>query len=328
MLQAPSTLSNEQIALWETLTTRLVTLDERAWEGKADGPTIENWLRNFVGRTGHNPDVEKLHALYLLSQFMYFGSREIRVLLKAMYRELYLLPLAQEIRAQAVDRADFLHKMQDAREATKFLGVGNPSESGVHLLYYFRQENGLSKNAFLDSAQIYKITESNGTRRRIVRHTNIKRYVFLDDMCGSGETAIRYSKDLVPELISEIPDVELYYFSIFATSAGLDRIRRETAFGNRCGAVYELDESYKWSKENSRYLLGLAPGLDPKLLVDVASTYGATLLPNHPMGYEDSQLLLGFFHNTPDNTLPVIWCDPENGAAGHWYPIFRRYPKV
>ena len=29
--------------------------------------------------------------------------------------------------------------------ATGFLGVATPSESGVHLLYYFRQENNLQK---------------------------------------------------------------------------------------------------------------------------------------------------------------------------------------
>ena len=95
MLKAPPTLSNEQMALWDTLGTRIVTLDERVWEGIANGPAVENWLGNFVGRTGAPVDLERLHALYLLSQFMYFGVREIRVLLKSMYRELFLLPLAQ-----------------------------------------------------------------------------------------------------------------------------------------------------------------------------------------------------------------------------------------
>jgi len=328
MLTAPPTLNNDQMALWEALGTRLVTLDERVWEGNANGPAVENWLGNFVGRTGASADLERLHALYLLSQFMYFGAREIRVLLKALYRELFLLPLAQEVRAQVASEAEFLTRMAEERAATRFLGVGNPSESGVHLLYYFRQENLLGKEAFLYSAQIYKVAAEDSGRKRVARHADVKRYIFLDDMCGSGETAVRYSKDLLPDLIAEKPDVELFYFSLFATTAGLERVRTETVFGQRCGAVYELDESYKWASPGSRYLLGLPSGLDADLLVAVASVYGEAIMPGHPLGYLGSQLLLGFFHNTPDNTLPVIWCDQQNGSRESWYPIFRRYPKI
>ena len=328
MLRAPAALENEQIALWEALATRLVTLDERVWEGVANGPAVENWLENFDGRTGVTADVERLHALYLLSQFMYFGAREIRVLLKALYRDLFLLPLAQRVRTQTASEAEFVARMGEERAATRFLGVGNPSESGVHLLYYFRQENRLSKSAFLDSAQIYKVTDEDAGRKRVPRYEDVKRYVFLDDMCGSGETAVRYSQNLLPELIAEKHDVEIFYLALFACKDGLDRVRRETIFGEHCGAVYELDESYKWAMRDSRYLSNLPVGLDSALLISIATVYGTAILPGHPLGYLGGQLLLGFFHNTPDNTLPVIWCDPPNGSNVPWYPIFRRYPKV
>ena len=218
--------------------------------------------------------------------------------------------------------------MDHERAATRFLGVGNPSESGVHLLYYFRQENLLGKDAFMDSAQIYTVVTDGATRRRVPRHADVKRYVFLDDMCGSGETAVRYSLDLLPELVAESPNVELSYLSLFATTAGLERVRRDTVFGDRCGAVYELDETYRWAVASSRYLSVLPVGLDRDLLIAIAHDYGAAILPAHPLGYMGSQLLLGFFHNTPDNTLPVIWCDERNGSSAEWYPIFRRYPKV
>lgn len=327
MLRAPPTLDNEQMLLWEALTTRLVTLGERVWEGNANGPAVENWLRNFDGRTGAPVDAERLHALYLLSQFMYFGAREIRVLLRALYRELFLLPLAQKVRLQTTSEAEFIAELETELAATRFLGVGNPSESGVHLLYYFRQENLLGKGAFLDSAQIYTIAAEDTCRRRVPRYADVKRYIFLDDMCGSGETAVRYSSDLLPELISEKPDVELSYFSLFATTAGLDRVKRETVFG-QSGAVYELDESYKWADASSRYLAALPDGLDSTLLVRIADVYGKEIIPGHPLGYLDSQLLLGFSHNTPDNTLPIIWGDQQNGSRIAWYPIFRRYPKV
>lgn len=328
MLKAPSTLQNAQMKLWDALTTRLVTLDERVWEGKASGPAVSSWLENFKGHTGATADLERLHALYILSQFMYFGAQEIRVLLRALYRELFLLPLSQRVRAETSDTAEFCARMEEERSATRFLGVGNPSESGVHLLYYFRQENGLSKSAFLDSAQIYDLADAHGQRKRVPRHPQVKRYIFLDDICGSGETAVRYSDNLLPELLAEQPEVEVWYFALFATSDGLRRVANETVFGTRCGAVYELDETYKWTGLNSRYLSALPDGLYRSLLTALPSSYGSLLLPEHPLGYQESELLLGFSHNTPDNTLPIIWFEQEHGTSENWYPIFKRYPKV
>lgn len=328
MLKAPSTLENSQMILWDSLASKLVTLDERVWEGKASGMAINSWLENFDGSTGANANLEKLHALYLLSQFMYFGAPEIRVLLRAMYRELFLLPLSQKIRAVTRESAEFCQKMEEERSATKFLGVGNPSESGVHMLYYFRQENGLGKDAFLDSAQIYDLIEIEGRQKRVVRNPSVKRYIFLDDICGSGETAARYSENLLPELLAERPDVEVWYFSLFATSVGIKRVTDETVFGQHCGAVYVLDETYKWSGAKSRYLSNLPDGLHRSLLAALPYVYGRKLVPSHPLGYMECELLLGFSHNTPDNTLPVIWFEKEHGGMENWYPMFKRYPKV
>jgi hypothetical protein len=328
MLTAPPSLENDQMATWDALATRLLTLDERVWEGRATGPAIRNWLNNFKGKTGASAELEQLHALYVLSQFMYFGSKEIRILLRALYRELFLLPLAQKVRAKTKNASEFCDRMALEKDATRFLGVGNPSESGVHLLYYFRQENSLAKASFLDSAQIYTVSSDNGIRKRVPRHPSVKRYVFLDDICGTGETAERYSNDLLPDLLAEQPDVELWYFSLFATADGLRHITDNTAFGSNCGAVYELDDTYRWTATSSRYLSKLPKGLYRSLLIALPAVYGATLLPGHPLGYDGSELMLGFSHNTPDNTLPIIWFEMEHGAKHPWYPIFRRYPKV
>ena len=58
----------------------------------------------------------------------------------------------------------------------------------------------------------------------------------------------------------------------------------------------------------------------------ISKKYGSRLMgmenQAHWHGYKDSQLLLGFTHNTPDNTLPIIWKE-EN-----WIPIFKRYSKI
>lgn len=312
---------------YDEMIARILVLSDYAWERRIDKPAIDRWLDNFDGQSGIDPETEKLHALYLLSQLLFFGVREMRVLLRALYRDLFLIPLIQENRAQNSGTRDPLtlsHARSEALKATRFLGVGNPSESGVHLLYYFRQENALRKYQFMDTAQIF--TNEGGTRR--VRDPNIRRYVFVDDVCGSGQTAAIYSRDFLEELKIADPTVELSYLCVFATAAGLENVRNNTVFGARAKAIFDLDESYKSLSEKSRYFKIRPRSIDPDTAKAVALHYGSLIAPGNGGGFDDGQLLLGFSHNIPDNTLPIIWRDTSNGSPVQWTAAMPRYMKV
>lgn len=316
---------------WDSLRKRILVLNERAWDGRLEWPTVQRWLENFDGGSGIEVATERLHALYLLSQMMYFGGREIRVLLRALYTDLVLVPLIQLARQRldgSRDEQAVAQEVVKCLNKTRFLGVGNPSESGVHLLYYFRQENGLSKSLFLDAANIFSRSTANGKSEVILRDNAVERYIFLDDLCGSGETAEKYSEDLLPRILAAGGNVELHYYSIFATSKGLDRVRQKSLFVERCGAVYELDDTYKSLSDVSRYLSVLPASIDRSALLRVNAHYGNIVCPGHAAGFEDGQLLLAFNHNTPDNTLPIIWRDQENGSPVPWNSALKRYPKV
>ena len=318
---------NSEVA--EYLKKRITILNERAWEHRLNNDSINLWLENFSGKSGLEVEVERLHALYILSQFLYFGSREIRVLLKSLYTDLFFAPLVQKVRSSlggSRDLDEINRCLEEEIMATRFLGVGNPSESGVHLLYYFRQENGLSKKLFADNAQI--VTRDLATGRRVLRNPEIKRYIFVDDVCGSGQTAVIYSEEFLRELKELDPDVEIYYFCLFATSDGMRVVRDKSAFGGNCGAVYEFDDSYKSLGEDSRFFKSMPVGISLEAAKAVAVTYGNFLWPRHPLGYEDGQMLLGFTHNTPDNTLPIIWMGGDVTNAASWTPAFKRYHKV
>ena len=177
-----------------------------------------------------------------------------------------------------------------------------------------------------NSAQVFEKAAGPAAEWRL-RYPNVERYIFVDDVCGSGETAVRYSGWL-QDLRNLKKDVSLHYLALFATADGLKRVRDESIFGNSCGAIFELDGSYKTMSDASRYLRVVPSEIDPDAVRQLAMTYGSLLLPNNPLGYEDSQLLLGFHHNTPDNTLPIIWMDQDNGSPMSWRPAFRRYPKL
>lgn len=314
---------------WEMLRVRITVLNERVWENRNQWPQVEAWLENFDGRAGFDPEVEQLHALFLLSQFLFIGSAETRVLLQSVYRDLFLIPLIQEVRATLGGCRDPLiveTAVNEALAKTRFLGVGNPSESGVHLLYYFRQENRLGKSLFLDSAAVFTSTlGEDGKINRALAHPDVERYIFVDDVCGSGDTAVNYSDGIVTELLALKPDAKLHYLAMFATHQGIEKVR-STKFGAGSAAVFELDDSYRCLSPGARILLDAPLHINAATLEKVAMSYGALLRPGFPGGWGDNQLLLGFQHNTPDNSLPIMWA--EGDASHPWTPAFKRYAKL
>lgn len=297
-------------------------LNSTIWENRVQGPKIIEWLENF------DDDKEKNYALYMLSRLMYFSSSNIRNLLKALYRDLYRYPIIEQIRKDNNNTLDsniiedsFLKEL----EATRFLGVGNPSESGVHLLYYFRQENKIRKDLFINTDDVVEYDE-NGKGKLRDSFKDVKHYVFIDDLCGSGIQATDDSnvKRCVQHLRNIVKDADISYFMIFGMTKGIEKIK-ESKLYTHVKAVIELDESYRCFSEQSRFFDDNEYKLSEAK--DIAYKHGYKLIksPHHALGFGDCQLLLSMHHNTPDNTLPIIWYDENNTI---WKPIFKRYNKV
>ena len=302
---------------FEELRAVVKVLNERVWNNRLSMPTIDRWLENFQGG-----DRERHLAINLLAQFVFFGQCEIRELLRSLYRDLYRHPILEGIREEhggVFDASALRARLDEELVATRFLGVGNPSESGTHLLYYFRQENKLSKEQFLNVHEVFKRDAGSGVRT--LRNENVRHYVFIDDICGSGTQAREYSREVVEEIKSFNANAKVYYYALFGLKAGLDDVRGSTLF-DRVDALSVLDSSFQCLGEGSRYFLP-AEQADRVETFDTMSRYGERLFPGHSLGYKGSQLLIGFFYNVPDNTLPIIWADSDN-----WAPIFRRYTKL
>jgi len=306
----------------EKLEKKIRIYSETIWKDKIDEGQLQKWLSNFKNSNAAIDEQEKINALYLLSKFMYFGNRETREMLKSVYRDKYQYKIIQNIRTRKSDtldktaiEADFLSELK----TTRFLGIGNPSESGVHLLYYFRQENSLGRDNFINSHEIFHIDEITG--KISLEDTSIKRYVFLDDFCGSGQQAIIYSRDIVSNIKKIDTSIKVSYYPIFATMDAVEKIKSKTLFDD-VDPVFFLDSSYKCFESDSRYYKDCAeePTIQQAFAKSTFEQYGKPLF-YYPLGYNDCQLLLGFFHNTPDNTLPIFWSEND------WAPFFKRYHK-
>lgn len=310
------------MSLEQRLRSKIKVLSDWLWEQRVKGPDIDRWLDNFDSLIGLR-EQERLHALFLLSNFMYFGGREVRELLRAVYRDLVRYPLIEAIRKGNRDTLDeelIETEYKKALVRTRFLGIGQPSESGTFLLYPFRQANDLSIDLFTTPAQIFE--PEPGDER--LKHPEVERYIFLDDFIGGGTQAVRYTKDIVAPLKRVAPTAEVRYIALLATKKGLEHGRLNSKFDSiQC--VFELDDSFRCFSPESRYFVGVPEGLTQSFAEQLCLAYGMLLSPEQPTGYGECQLLLGFNHNTPNNTLPIIWS--EGTERRGWHPIFPRSPK-
>ena len=272
---------------------------------------------------------ERENALHLLAHFNHFGLLEIRELLKSLYRDHIRYPLVQQIRTSngmTVDPSVIEKNYRDELRSTRFVGMGNPSESGSHLLYYFRQENLLSKDLFVHPHEI--LDSPIGAPDAKIAISGLKRIVFIDDVLGSGQQAMDYSAKILPAFKKAAADegtaLEIIYGVLFAKPAGLAVARGASSEFDAVRAVHELDLSECAFSADSRVYAASPPGISLEAGRSLAEHYGGTLLPLHPLGYRDGQMLLGLHHNVPDNTLPIFWSERPDL---NWKPIFTRHSK-
>jgi hypothetical protein len=324
----------EGLTLLDRLKGKVYAYYKTIWREKWQPDIEQKWLSNFVNGDEDEEQKERINMLYLLTKFMYFGNAELRELLLSLFRDLYKYPIVHAIRKENNDTTDINlinTAFKSVLESTRFLGVGNPSESGVHMLYYFRQEAELSKEQFLNTGEIFKteaITGHDGAGIKVtltseITDPKIRRYIFIDDFCGSGSQAKGYLSYTVKSLKAKDPDLIVCYYMLFATEDGI-KVVRDLGIFDQVEAVYIIDRSFKTFSEGSRYFAKeIDPLIEKEYSKAVATRYGQKLLNSAALGYGDCQLLLGFFHNTPDNSLPVFWSE-ENS----WKPIFKRYQKL
>lgn len=323
-------MSEKEVSTKDVLERKIAAFTETIWKGKVEGKHVKKWLENFEDDLGSSPS-EQINSLYLLSKFMYFGNEEVRELLKSLYRDKIKYPYVQEIRKShnnTVDPTTINPLLNDRLKKTRFIGVGNPSESGMHLLYYFRQENGLPKKLFWNSGEIFTMNKEG---KFIFSDKNIDNYIFIDDLLGSGNQIMdEGTNDIVSNIKMLDSSKNVKYVALFATEYGLNYLKKFSEFQNNVDSVFKLDDSYKCFEDNSRYFKESYPEINKIFAKNLCLKYKHKFTKSsgrgfyNPIGHGSCQLLLGLFHNTPDNSLPIMW----HSEGDSWTPIFNRYPKI
>lgn len=308
-------------AAYEDSLRKVIALDREIWHEQLTEETITKWIEQFDGQLDASEN-EQILALTLLSHFMFFGRLELDVLCRALYHEHLWYPIVSAYRRanhDTLNEAEIDHAVRNELNRTVIVGPGNAAESGAHLLYQFRIANDLPLKLFVSPGELLHY------RRRQLRE--IRRIVLLDDLCGSGKSAERFDRELIRPLKRRrfsSRRLSVSYLTLFATRKGIDRARH--LFDS--GTAMLLDESHQVFAASSRYFRPGTRASQTNVNIEQARSilthYGSNLYPSHPLGYRDSQLLLGFAHNIPNNTLPVFWSTAGNPR---WQALVRRHGK-
>jgi len=224
-----------------------------------------------------------------------------------------LLILSKIIRYQYEDFQEFISSI--AKKLTKdfdgnfenvaFYGLGeSTAASGYNFLHELLKELDISENHFpLHDFRDLK---------------NFKHFIFIDDIIGSGNQATKFSK----EKLSSIKYPTLY-IALLGLEDGISNVRANSTFDDvLVGKI--LSSEYQCFTEESQIF---EDQIVRKRLEKMCQKYGNRLYPGHALGYDDSQLLINLYYNTPNNSLPIIWAGTKNEKSkesGIWNPVFER----
>lgn len=177
------------------------------WKHEITEKEIDMWLDNFTGEV-LSKDEEKVLALWLLANFVYYNEDEVLHLCRVLMRDFIHRILIDANTPQGTindnDLAEIITR-------TRFLALGEASESGGYILYYFRQINDLHISYF-----IFPKTSNSDS---------INNLVYIDDVtltAGQGGQAYRKLKDMK----SKYPNKRIILLALIASEDSIEELKK------------------------------------------------------------------------------------------------------
>lgn len=140
----------------------------------------------------------------------------------------------------------------------------------------------------------------------------IENLIFFDDIIGTGETV----KKFFEKNKEKLSKVKNYIFCIEVMSEALDMLNNFfNTDGFDCEIIYHnvsmkaFDEGIVFTTNREKKELAL------RVFEESLWSKGSQNI----MGYNNSQAIISFFRNTPNNTISSFWCNRK-----HWNGLFPR----
>lgn len=258
---------------------------------------IRNKIKEFGNRFQYDDVVEWILqfdsedqslAIKLFLEITFFSDEQVKKLCKVLYGR---LPKGTK---------DGIKKGE-----TIFVSLGDIPDSGPMLLYHYSKINSIPEEYCYELLKFIDILDTK---------KGIKSVIFIDDFIGSGDQACTFLSNELMEDFDIVGIKYKEYQALVGFVTGKEAIIKKT--GIKVNITHELTNKDRIFHEASTRLTDNYYEL--KKYREAMLKYGQKLFPSHPLGYRNSQALIVFYYNTPNNTLPVIWATEE------WKPLFPR----
>lgn len=271
-----------------------------SWKKEITEEKIKEWLSNFNGSFFGKIENERKLALWLLAHYTYYSMEDVKILCKVLFDKFL------HVKLKETNNINLEEAISDIIDNTLFVGLGNDSESGNNILYYFRQENNLKKDCF-----------------EININKKYKNVVYIDDVTISGEQALEYINS------RQLKTNDIYVATLIAAEEAVTRLQTSSSIKIKPISTMILDKRDQAFSQCSFVFSDRDIAKTKQVVLDFCRFYGERAvkgwgyMERYPLGFKNGQYMFGFEYNTPDNTLPIFW-----GTGDGWKLLFKRYPKI
>jgi hypothetical protein len=197
------------------------------------------------------------------------------------------------------------------KEKVALVPIGKIGKSGMAMIYYLKKTPSFSKKKV-------KLIEDNDFTSLVDDY----KVVLVDDFSGTGGTIVEFYNVIKAKLPVKHSVIALTVAYMEKAKSVLEKegikIKgnlRIPAFAPR-GSVFGY---YPKMKAMRKFCFDYGDKLYSE------KDYKEKKSPHHPLGFLNSQTLLGFEHSVPNNTLPIIWADKKiDDEDKKWTPLFPR----
>jgi hypothetical protein len=169
-------------------------------------------------------------------------------------------------------------------------GIVNSSDEYV---IEFKHYNRISKYLFFDN--IRKISED--------QWEDIHNIVFIDDCSGSGDTFYKYLQRNKQLFVNK----QVYLITVHIMEDAYNKIKGLEIESNlKIKILYGVIQKKAFAES----LAELSCAEAERIYINESKKNG--IPRNHILGYENSESLMAFYNNTPNNTLGFFWYDNDN----------------
>lgn len=297
----------KHLGLFDDVTQRFRGLIRKQVISSIDEMRLDAWLGNFVS------DEDRYLAAHILNGLIFRS----KAMIESSFDQLLQCVLPSQLHKwdcyghKYIE--DFLASLRadDDGHPVRFVAVDltcatdEPGKSGVHLIRQFRQHIRVSKKLLCRPENVSKLPDT------------VKVLVFIDDIVGTGKQFAKFSQ--FHNLEAQAAKRKLFFSPLIAYQDGLDKLAAQHPWltikpieifnSEHCFCCPCSSDQTLWALDEENRVADVQTHI--KKIARAGAIPGTT-----KYGLD---LLIGFEHATPNNTLPMLWADSDK-----WRPLFNR----